>query len=72
VTAKRKPKAAAPPNLVEPLPKTLVDPAPQALREGTWAGLLNYECTRCGFKTLDREEALEHVLLRHGIKEEAT
>jgi hypothetical protein len=45
---------------------------PQPLREGTWAGHTNYECTRCGYKSLDREAALEHILTKHAIKEAAT
>jgi len=35
----------------------------------TWAGHPNYECRRCSFKTLDREEAVQHVIDRHAIKE---
>jgi hypothetical protein len=44
---------------------------PKPLREGSWAGHTNYECTRCGFKSLDRDTALEHILNKHAIKEEA-
>jgi Zn ribbon nucleic-acid-binding protein len=44
---------------------------PEPFRVGTWNGLPNYECIRCGFKSLDREAALEHVLTRHAIQEAA-
>jgi hypothetical protein len=44
---------------------------PKPLSEGSWAGHTNYECTRCGFKSLDREAALEHILNKHAIKEAA-
>jgi hypothetical protein len=52
--------------------RTHVQRGPRPLRVGTWHGLPNYECTRCGYKTLDREAALEHVLTTHGIIEEET
>lgn len=44
---------------------------PTPLNVGTWAGHPNYECTRCGYKSLDRQAALEHILNRHAIKEAA-
>ena len=35
------------------------------LIEGTWAGLPNFECSMCGFASLDRERAEAHLSI-HG------
>ena len=59
MTEKKRPAAKA-------APKTK---APEPFITGTWEGHPNYQCSRCAFKTLDREEAVQHVIDRHAIKE---
>lgn len=33
--------------------------------EGKWAGLPNYECKQCPYKSLDKSKLLEHVATKH-------
>ena len=42
---------------------------PTPIREGAWAGYRNYECTRCSFKSLDREAVVLHIIEKHAVTE---
>lgn len=40
-------------------------------KKGTWNGLTNWECTRCGYANLDRGLVVHHVRTRHPTAAEA-
>jgi len=55
--------AVSAPAFVDPFFGYLADNA--EIHTGTWAGLQNYECSMCGFASLDRAAADAHVSI-HG------
>lgn len=38
-----------------------------AWSETLWSGLSNFECTRCPYATLEREQIVNHVSTVHGV-----